>query len=196
MNLKSIPHDAMSYQAYVALVEKLLQQNLSTGHVQSEAYLEYSKLNLQRMRRIEKTVHLTEETKAALHLIQKPVTWLVLTEGWCGDAAQNLPVIELMTRENKNIRLEIILRDDHGDIMDNYLTAGARSIPKLICLDNDALQERFNWGPRPAELQDLILKLKDDGVAKEERSLAAQNWYNKDKGQSLQNEFINLVRNL
>lgn len=196
MSITSIPPGAMSYKEYVALVEKLLKDNLSTGHVQSEAYLEYSKLNVQRMNRIEKTTVLTESTKAALKTIREPLTWLVLTEGWCGDAAQNLPVLYLMSLENKAINLQIILRDDHAEIMDQYLTQGARAIPKLIALDSQSLRERFVWGPRPAELQTTILQLKDQGVAKEERSLAAQNWYNKNKTLSLQQEITSLVHNL
>ena len=60
---------------------------------QSEDLLNYSKLNDRRMTRLDKTIQLSHETLLALKKNDKPITWLVLTEGWCGDAAQALPVI-------------------------------------------------------------------------------------------------------
>ena len=35
-----------------------------------------------------------------LKKIDKPITWLVLTEGWCGDAAQTLPIINKIAKES------------------------------------------------------------------------------------------------
>ncbi|MBL7933970.1 MAG: thioredoxin family protein [Bacteroidia bacterium] len=192
----NLPKETLTYKDYVTLVEKLFEQGKSTGSLQSEAYFEYTKINLQRMKRIEKSTTLLEETKKIISEISTPLTWLVLTEGWCGDAAQNLPAIYLMSLESKNINFRLVLRDEHLEIMDKYLTNGSRSIPKLICFETESLRERFTWGPRPSELQEIIMRLKHENASKEERGLAAQNWYNKDKTLSLQKEISNLVRNL
>ena len=60
--------------------------------------------------------------------------WLVLTEAWCGDAAQSLPIINKMAEVSDNITLRLILRDENLDVMDQFLQNGrSRSIPKLIC---------------------------------------------------------------
>lgn len=192
----NLPKETLNYKDYISIVEDLFNQGKSTGTQQTEAYLEYTKINIQRMKRIEKSTQLLEDTKKIVAGVSTPLTWLVLTEGWCGDAAQNLPVIYLMSLETKNINLRLIFRDEHPEIMDRYLTQGSKSIPKLICFETESLKERFTWGPRPSELQEIILHMKHENATKEERGLAAQNWYNKDKTVSLQNELTNLVRNL
>ena len=83
----------ISYVAYRTLISDLLASGKSSGAIQSEALLTYSKLNDKRMKRLDKTSKLSQETIVALKSIDAPVTWLVLTEGWCGDAAQSLPII-------------------------------------------------------------------------------------------------------
>ena len=107
----------ISYVAYRTLISDLLASGKSSGAVQSEALLTYSKLNDKRMKRLDKTSKLTQETIVALKSIDAPVTWLVLTEGWCGDAAQSLPIINKIVSESTQITLKIILRDDHEELM-------------------------------------------------------------------------------
>lgn len=183
----------MNYGRYRSLLQDLLAQGKTTGHNQSEQYLGYAKLNLQRMQRLEKTAELTGELMETLGRLKQDLVWLVITEGWCGDAAQNLPFFEKMERACPRISLRLVLRDDNPELMDSYLTNGTRSIPKLICLEKDTLTERFNWGPRPAALQTLVLEMKKNQVSSEEKSLTVQKWYNADKGWSLQKEFIQLI---
>ena len=188
---------AMSYSEYKNLVDKLLTEGKSTGHVQNDELLEYTKLNVHRMQRNEKTVHLLPELVVLLQELPTPVYWLVLTEGWCGDSAQILPVIAMMADASPNIDLRILLRDDNADVMDAYLTNGSRSVPKLICLHQDTLEEIFTWGPRPALARDLVLEHKNNphlpaGEFKKQLHL----WYAKDRGVAIQNEFIALLKKL
>lgn len=187
---------AMDYGQYRNLLQDLMAQGKTTGHTQSEAYLGYAKLNLQRMQRLEKTAELSPEMKQTLSAVRNDLIWLVITEGWCGDAAQNLPYFEKMEQFCPEISLKLILRDDHPELMDRYLTNGARSIPKLICLEKNSGTELFLWGPRPAELQTLVMEMKKNNVSSEEKSLVVQKWYNADKGAQLQKEFIQLIGDL
>lgn len=187
---------AMGYSQYKSLLEDLLAHGKTTGANQSEDYLNYAKINLQRMQRLEKTTELNDELKSALSKISSSYIFLVLTEGWCGDAAQNLPVFHAIEKEFKTLELKLILRDEHLEIMDNYLTHGSRSIPKIICLDKKTLEEKFAWGPRPAVLQEIVMQLKKEGRSHEEKGLITQNWYNADKTKSVQSEILNLVKNL
>ena len=120
----------ISYQAYRTLIGDLIVSGKSSGAAQSEALLNYSTLNDKRMKRLDKTSKLTQQTIAALKNIDEPVTWLVLTEGWCGDAAQSLPIINKIASESTQITLKIILRDDHEELMNRFLTNGGKSIPK------------------------------------------------------------------
>ena len=192
---------AMNYSDYKRLLEDLLAQGKTTGTNQSEELFNYGKINLQRMHRLQKTTHLSATLKQELLNIKASYVWLVITEGWCGDASQNIPVFNLVCQECRNIELKLILRDEHLDIMDEYLTSGSRSIPKLICLKKDAaspsgLKEIFVWGPRPAALQEIVVKLKKDDVSLADKGIITQNWYNADKTMSLQDELLKLVHNL
>ncbi len=184
---------ATSYGEYRHLLQHLLAQGKTTGGNQSETYIHYATLNWQRMQRLDKTTVLTDDLTALLKKISRPYTWLVLTEGWCGDAAQSLPVMAWIEKNCPNITLKLLLRDENLDLMDQYLTNGGRSIPKLICVDGD-LKEKFNWGPRPAELQDLVMDLRQKGVSPEEKSVTVQRWYNADKTLSIQRELAEGIK--
>ncbi|MES2679364.1 MAG: thioredoxin family protein [Bacteroidota bacterium] len=184
---------AMSYNQYHHLLEDLLSHGKTTGPLQSEAYLNYAKLNLQRMVRLDKTLTLNLELITALQGVKSGYTWLVLTEGWCGDAAQNLPIMAAIEKECPNIHLRLLLRDENSGLMDQYLTGSSRSIPKLICVRTANLEEIFTWGPRPDEVQHLMLDLKAKGTPLDEKSLLIQKWYNTDKTQTLQKELAALI---
>lgn len=188
---------AMSYQTYTKLIEDLLAQGKTTGNTQNEEYLKYTELNFHRMKRLDKTSSINNELKEVLQKIKKPLVWLVLSEAWCGDAAQNLPLLNKMAEENpENISLKIILRDENLAIMDKYLTNGGRSIPKLIILKKDTLGEIATWGPRPEPIQKLMQSLKTEGI-KDYKIIAekVQRAYNEDKNNSIQAEFLQLLEN-
>lgn len=182
---------AISYQEYRILVSDLLANGKSTGPNQSEALTNYSLLNDKRMKRLDKTTQISEETKEAFQQIKQKQTWLILTEGWCGDAAQNIPVIYKMAEVNENIDLKIVLRDEHLALMDLFLTNGGRAIPKLIAVDEEQ-NVLYTWGPRPAEAAKMLAEYKEmPGVKDSELKKDLQVWYNKNKGQSIQQDFVN-----
>ena len=184
---------AISYQSYRSLVSDLLADGKATGPNQSEALTNYSLLNDKRMKRLDKTIKISEETKEAFKQITKKQTWLLISEGWCGDAAQNIPVINKMVEENENIDLKIVLRDDHLELMDLFLTHGGRAIPKLIAVDEEQ-NVLHTWGPRPAVATKMVADYKEEhGSVDAEFKKDLQIWYNKDKGQSTQEDFVNNV---
>jgi hypothetical protein len=189
---------AMAYEQYRDLLQDLMAQGKTTGENHGSEYLDYAKLNLQRMLRLDKTAELTNELKLALSIVKSRYVWLVLTEGWCGDAAQNLPVLHAMEKECPNIELKLILRDENLELMDRYLTDGGRSIPKLICLKKDdsstnGYKEIFTWGPRPEAVQKIMLELKVKNTPLAEKSVIIQKWYNADKTLSVQSELLALI---
>ena len=184
-------NNAMDYPGYRKLVDDLLLEGKVTGPQQSESLTHYTKLNVQRMQRIDKTVQLLPEVSETLRAISKPQTWLVITEGWCGDAAQILPVLNAMASENPLIQLRLILRDENPELIDQYLTDGtSRSIPKLVVLDAETLEEKFNWGPRPAPLQELYKKMRTEGMDYAVIAQELHAWYAKDKTVHTQKEIL------
>jgi len=183
---------AISYSGYRSLVKNLLIKGKSTGTEQSEDLTNYSMLNDRRMKRLDKTIKISEETIQEFQKVKQPQTWLVLTEGWCGDAAQNLPILDKIASDTANIDLKIVLRDENLDLMDLFLTNGGRSIPKLIVLDKDNNVLDF-WGPRPTIATKMVTDYKEkNGILDPQFKQDLQVWYNKDKGKSVQKDFINL----
>ena len=184
---------AISYSDYRALVHTLLVEGKSTGPEQSEDLTNYSLLNDKRMKRLDKTIKISEENIQEFQKVKKPQTWLVLTEGWCGDAAQNLPVLNKIALNTANIDLKIILRDENLPLMDLFLTNGGRSIPKLIALDKDN-NVIDSWGPRPKTATNMVADYKEkNGILDSQFKQDLQVWYNKDKGKSVQEDFIHLL---
>ena len=156
--------NTITFDSYKSFVHDLVAQRKTSGPDQREDLIHFTELNARRMKRIEKTTVLSEELKANLERIIAPYTWILISEAWCGDAAQIVPVIGKIAAQNSKIDLKIILRDEHLSIMDQYLTNGGRSIPKLICLDQD-FQEVFVWGPRPKSIQQVVTDTKAEGIS-------------------------------
>lgn len=191
--MKEYIEKAFEYAEYIKLIDDLLAEGKTTGEKQSEAMFNYGKINRQRMKRLGVTVELNESLKEKARNIEQKWIWLIITEGWCGDAAQNIPIIEKIAHENSNIETRYVLRDENLELMDKYLTNNARSIPKLICLDAETLEEIGTWGPRPQEAMDYFLEMRETGMEKTQMMENLQRWYIKDKEQSIQKEFEELL---
>lgn len=185
--------NALDYQQLKELTEKNVKKlDPDLLNEMERAYYEYRKLNLARMSRLEKIYKPTEEAMSVMSKINAPQTWLVITEDWCGDSAQTIPVMVALTSLNKNIKIKFLIRDENPEIMNLYLTKGKRSIPKLIAYDNN-LDEIFIWGPRPATVKSLAEELNRKGVDKHEIVKQIHLWYAKDGGYSTEKEIIELL---
>ena len=192
-NIEEALKKAISYTSYRKLISDLIASGKSSGPIQSEDLLNYSKLNDRRMTRLDKTIQLSQETLLGLKKIDKPITCLVLTEGWCGDAAQTLPVISKIADESDLITLKIIFRDEHEQLMRQFLTNGGKSIPKLLVL-NSQNKVLNTWGPRPNTATKMVQDYKNkygqlDAAFKQQ----LQVWYNKDKGVNIQEDMLGLL---
>ena len=185
---------SMSFKEYYQLVERLSKEGKTTGDDKSESMVEYTKLNFSRMKRILKTTPIAENVFKTVDCLNDKLTWIIISESWCGDAAQNIPVFAKIAEGNPNINIRIILRDDNPEIMNQYLTNGSRSIPKLICIDEN-FNELGTWGPRPKYLQEWLYREKANPTMEMSKLKEEfQMWYIKDKGQTLQTEMIKLLQ--
>ncbi|PAU93573.1 thioredoxin family protein [Aliifodinibius salipaludis] len=186
--------EAYTYEEYREMIDELLEQDKTTGDNHSDEMVHYTKMNVQRMSRWDKRAELTDSLVDELDNLDQKWMWLVVTEAWCGDAAQNIPGLVKIAEETENIDIRFILRDQNLDIMDEYLTNGGRSIPKLICLDSKTLEEVGTWGPRPELAQQKAMKWKEDeSISKEEWAKKLHKWYAKNRNQELQKEFKQLI---
>ena len=190
--MKEYIEKSMTYAEYIKLIDDLLLDGKTTGENQSEMMFNYGKLNRQRMHRLEKTVRLTESLREKASKNARPMIWLIIAEGWCGDAAQNIPPIEKIAAAASNVETRYVLRDENLELMDRYLTGNARSIPKLIALDAETLEELGTWGPRPQAAMDYFYEMKAEKMEKPQMMEKIQRWYNQNKEQAIQKEFENL----
>jgi len=189
---KKITNGGMTYEEYKKLFADEIEN--SPG-VDEKNHYDIKKLNFSRSKRIEKQFLPSDELIKAVNKISEPQFWLVLTESWCGDSAQNLPVLVKISKLSENIELRILLRDLNPEIMDQYLTNGTRSIPKLIAFD-EGRNELFRWGARPAAAQQLINKLKENGMQKNEWLIDLHKWYANNHGKEIEKELLELLNKL
>ena len=183
-----------SYQDYRTLLSRLVEENATTGTNQSEALINYTALNDRRMKRWDKTVKISEADKITIKNATVHQTWIVLTESWCGDAAHVIPVINKVAELNTGINLQLVMRDENEQLMDLFLTNGGKSIPKLIQFDNTSKTVLNSYGPRPTEATKLVNDFKKiHGTLTAEFKEDLQRWYNKDKGQNVINDLLELI---
>jgi hypothetical protein len=154
---------------------------------------EYINLNQHRMSRLEKTYAVNEALAQQVKGVTHKIYWLVLTEHWCGDAAQTLPAFHKVAElSNGMIEMKLVYRDENPELMDAYLTGESRSIPKLIQLDTHYNVTGF-WGPRPTEAQKLVKQLKSNSETAASYSTELHKWYAHNQQKALEGEITKLI---
>jgi hypothetical protein len=183
-----------SYSEYQDLIAELVDKGLTSGPEQSEKFTHFTRLNFQRLKRVFRTLNLSEEIIETSKNVQSEMLWVVIVESWCGDVPQNLPFMEAISQISDKINLRIMLRDENPMIMDQFLTNGTRSIPKLICFDPKTYEVAGTWGPRPVGATELVKDLlKDPEVTADMRKEAVQRWYLQNRGEQLLSELSALL---
>lgn len=194
--IKDSLNKSTSYQDYRDLVRQLAIDKATTGEAQTDALINYTMLNDRRMKRWDKTVKISEVVKEKISNSSKEMTWLVITESWCGDAAHLMPVMNKIAALNDKIDFKVVLRDENEALMNQFLTNGGKSIPKLIMLDNVTGDVIDTFGPRPTAATELVNDYKaKHGKLTPEFKEDLQQWYNKDKGQSAIEDLVARMEN-
>lgn len=183
--------NTMSWEQYLSRFEEILSGGGQEAPYNDPHFMEYTRLNQQRMNRWLKTAVLHDDTKKALGQIDQEQQWVLITEPWCGDAAHIVPIIALMAQHNPKIRLDIQLRDSGSEI-EQYLTNGGKAVPVLIIRNTEG-KDMGVWGPRPKACQQMFLYMKQEGLSVEEQKVKLQQWYNADKALSIQQEIVALI---
>lgn len=190
---------ASSYEEYRKFSQELVAAGKTTWpEAEAEMYKRMIRVTgkcINQMVEAETKVDLLPETREIFNELSRDYYWLVLVEPWCGDVAANLPPIETLAGLSEHIDLRIILRDEHPDVMDAFLTNGGRSIPKLVCLDKKNLTAKWSWGPRPEKAQEMVLTYKANPNKPYKEFVADMRaWYEADVAHQLQREIIALMK--
>ncbi len=182
----------MTYSEYTAIFNQILTAETPSAPYDDPDYLNYTKLNESRSRRWIKQGELREETVAQFKALNQKQHWIIIAEPWCGDAAHIVPFVVKMAELNPLISYDIQLRDSAPFLIEDYLTDGSKSIPKLIVRDSNG-NDLFIWGPRPKKTQEMFLKAKETSTDITALKVALQEWYNEDKGVEIQKEITQLL---
>ena len=189
------PHNGLTYEEYISQWKTKLEQPLKGLDRVARRYHFYSKYNDERSGRVKEAYVMNTDFRATLEAINEPQLWMIITEDWCVDSAYTLPIFYAAAVSNSQIKIRILPRDSNLDIMDQYLTNEARSIPKLVIFTMEG-QELGVWGPRPATLQAMRKEMKDAGESGNIISQKSVEWYEAGGWREVEKELNILLRNL
>lgn len=186
-------NNSFSYAEFRAYVTDALNTNPDKLNLSAD-YLPYATLNEARLHRLDKTLQVEPEVAQVMENLGKDYIWLVISESWCGDAAQSVPMLNKMAEITGKVELRLVFRDQNLELMDQYLTNGGRAIPKLLIVDKETMEVLGHWGPRPADAVQLVNDYKTaHGKFDEDGIILLNKWYTKNKGQQVQQEVAALM---
>ena len=191
MNLTEYINKGLSYEDYITRVEDDLENEIENDD--PKEYVQYYALGLQRMNRIFKTFKLNPAQETRVKSTSNNLKLLIITEGWCGDASQILPVVEKLTNALQ-VSTHYVLRDENLELMEKYKTNGAASIPIIIGV-NEENEEAFRFGPRPQAGMEMLARFKSnpDTYSADDFHEDLQKYYNNNKGEDIVNEILDLI---
>ena len=191
---------SFTFTEYKIFFENLVNQKATTGSNQTDRLIQYTKLNLSRSKRVDKNFKPLKETSAFFKNFNRRINLKIITEPWCGDAAQIVPALARIAELSDQIDAEIVLRDENEELMSRHLTNGAKAIPVAVIIDAETSKVLGQWGPRPTFAQQMVLDYKakpeNERSSFDEFVQEMQQWYNKDKTASIQNELIQKLKDL
>lgn len=187
--------DMMSYEDFTAYAQSVLDKKITTAPYDNQDYFQYTEVNYNREKKSLRNFQLDKKLYNVISEGINEWTWVLINEPWCGDGSFIQPVLYAMSlASGGSIDFKIVLRDQNPDIINAYLTNGGKAIPKLVCLDKN-LNELGSWGPRPIVLQDLFNEWKkEEDFDLNTKIKKVNRWYIKDKNESIQEEFIALIK--
>ena len=185
---------SVDYREYLRMIDEFVRDERTSGENQSAELAYYTKLNAKRIKRLNKTAIPASETVELISSLPFNMEWVVITEVWCGDAAQNIPYINKLAEACPNVNLRLVFRDENIEYMDRHLTNGSRSIPKLIVYSAAEMDILGEWGPRPETVQTMMEENKnsDEPLPYEQMAERLHGWYAKDKNVGLDEEIFEL----
>lgn len=89
----------------------------------------------------------------------------ILAAEWCGDVVRNVPVV-FRAMELAEMPIEVLIMEEHLEVMDQFLTMGGRAIPIVIFTDTGG-HVLGQWGPRPKHVQEVMVRFKQENPDRE-----------------------------
>lgn len=188
--LQKIKAAGLDYESYKQKIDAIVATaNPDVLDALENERLGFTKLNQHRINRVDKTYEPSSMLKELMAKITNHQVWMILTAVWCGDSAQNVPAIVKIASLNPLVEVKLLERDENLEIMDQFLSNGSRSIPKVVAFDEEG-RIVFEWGSRPAEVQQIVTDLKGQGIAKQVWEEKLHLWYARNRSKALEAEMI------
>ena len=187
---------SVSYETYRNLIDKYEAEGKSSGEEQTEERVYYTALNQKRYKRLDKTIEIPEEKAQFFINYPKSICLLVITESWCADAAQIVPMVHKIAELNPKITMKLVFRDENEALMNLFLTNGGKAIPIVVFLD---LEDKVlaHWGSRPSVATKMVEEEKaKNGKLSPEFKENLQRWYNQDKGATIVDDFKKILETI
>jgi hypothetical protein len=180
---------AITFDEYLQIANQRLNNPDNEKDIEYKPYYE---LGIQRMDRTLKKYVVDEEQLNELKSKNFDGKILIISEAWCGDASATVPALVKFFEGQNDVK--IFLRDSDGSLIEQFLTNGTQSIPKVIILDKD-FNVKNSWGPRPKFGHDLLLKFKanPEEYPKELFYNDLQVYYSRNRGKDSIQEILELL---
>ncbi|NOQ72849.1 MAG: thioredoxin family protein [Crocinitomix sp.] len=188
--------NSFTFEQYFSHIQALLKENKTTGEDQSQERVEATKINVQRIKRIHKRGEVHDSVRSLIQAHQPYWEWTLIVEAWCGDAAQIIPYLNKVSELGDSINLNIILRDENLEIMDQFLTNKGRAIPILICQNVETNAIIGHWGPRPNNVIEWIANYRTENLSFEPDAFKKDLhlFYAKDKGKGINEDLLSQLK--
>jgi len=193
IDLNWVISNGISYMDYFNSIVEMVNNKTTSGADQSEERIELTKLNMHRMKRINDASVNIEKIN-----ISKSIGVAILTEAWCGDSAQNIPWLEhFLNACHPKIETYYFFRDEHPDLMNQFLTNGSRSIPKAVFYNKDNGNVLATWGPRPTEIKNWLADFRANNpeIPKHDWEIELHKYYTKNKGEAIIQDLKEIISN-
>lgn len=188
---KSTLDKSISFDEYMALTRSIVESAEPEGIYANPSTHRYTRSNLERMKKVMDNMVVNQKLYNTLSDLKGDWLWVVISEPWCGDASWGTPALYMISTCSDRIDFRILLRDENTEVMQAYQTAGTDSIPKLICLNKNTFEEIGTWGPRPQQLHEQVLSLKNNpAIDYREGVRALHSWYEQDMTKAIQEEVL------
>ena len=186
--MKQYWQNSITFDDYIKETERRIEAQNPEDH-----YNEYYELGLQRMNRTLKTFKIDEQQLQTLKSKNFKGKILIITEPWCGDASATVPAVTRFF-EAADVEVKIFLKDSDTSLIEQFLTNGTQSIPKILILDGN-FEVKNVWGPRPEFGNQLLKKFKEnpETYPREEFYNDLQVYYSKNRGKDAIQEILELI---
>ena len=180
-----------SFDQYLERIEDELEEQIELDDPKELVPL--FAMNLKQSRDIRKNFRYNPGMEKKAKSYNADLKILVISEGWCEDAAQIVPIVDRLA-ETIGVELKIVLRDENLALMEEYHTDGSFSVPMVIGVTPEG-EEAFRFGPRPAKAMVFTNRFKKDPdkYSKDDFIEDLDRFYLENHGQDIITEILELV---